>query len=118
LVGARHDDPVPGSAKVILVSRLIHDINPDVATTPLQCGIVSPEAFDAVKAADWVFGCFDGDGPRAILAELCTAYAKPYIDVASDVPEPGAYGGRVCVTNGDGCLRCLGFLDDGEVRRD
>lgn len=117
-VGARHDDPVPGSLKVDLVSRLVREINPDVEATGLEYGLVSEEAFAAVREADWVFGCFDEDGPRAILNELCAAYEKPYIDLASDVPEPGIYGGRVCVSvDGNGCLDCLGLLDRKAVRR-
>lgn len=71
-----------------------------------------------MKEADWVFGCFDHDGPRAILNELCSAYMKPYIDLASDVPEAGIYGGHVCVSiRGNGCLDCLGLLDRKAVRR-
>ena len=117
-VGARHDDPVPGSAKVAIAERLIREINPDVDVTALKVGLVTPEAFDAVKAADWVFGCFDEDGPRFILNELCAAYTKPYIDLASDVPEPGVYGGRVCISwDGNGCLHCLDLLDPEDVRR-
>jgi hypothetical protein len=65
-----------------------------------------------------VFGCLDKDGPRSILNELCAAYSKPYIDLASDVPQPGVYGGRICVAyGGDGCLSCLGQLDQSDVRR-
>jgi molybdopterin/thiamine biosynthesis adenylyltransferase len=116
-VGARHDDPVPGSRKVELAARLIREINPDVAVVPLNCGLVTPEGFAAIKEADWVFGCFDEDGPRFILNELCAAYAKPYIDLASGVPEEGAYGGRVCVVvDGNGCLSCLDQLDEKDVR--
>jgi molybdopterin/thiamine biosynthesis adenylyltransferase len=117
-IGARADDPVPGSLKVTLAHRLIAETNPDVAVTPIPHGLVSPEAFAAVKAADWVFGCFDHDGPRYVLNELCAAYAKPYIDLASDVPEPGVYGGRVCVSQqGTGCLACLDLLDLTAVNR-
>ena len=117
-IGARHDDPVPGSPKVVLAERLIHEINPDVGVTALEIGLVTVDAFDAVKAADWVFGCFDDDGPRFILNELCAAHAKPYIDLASDVAKTGEYGGRVCVAfDGDGCLHCLGQLDPEDVRR-
>lgn len=117
-VGARHTDAVPGNPKVELADRLIREINPDVESIPLRCGLVSEAAFAAVKAADWVFGCFDNDGPRAILNELSAAYARPYIDLASDVPAPGVYGGRVCVAlNGNGCLDCLNLLDRRAVRR-
>lgn len=91
-VGAKHMDPVPGSPKVTLAHRLIQEINPDVESVALRAGLVSEEAFTAVKAGDWVIGGFDDDGPRFVLNELCAAYKKPYIDMASDVPEPGIYG--------------------------
>jgi molybdopterin/thiamine biosynthesis adenylyltransferase len=117
-VGARQDDPVPGSPKVAIAGRLIREINPDIEVTALKAGLVTLEAFDAVKSADWVFGGFDEDGPRFILNELSAAYAKPYIDLASDVPEPGVYGGRVCVAwDGNACLHCLDLLDPDDVRR-
>jgi molybdopterin/thiamine biosynthesis adenylyltransferase len=116
-VGARHDDPVPGSPKVSLAARMVREINPDVGVTEIQADLVSDEAFAAVKAADWVVGGFDHDGPRHILNELCAAYGKPYIDLAADIPEPGIYGGRVCVSlDGNGCLHCLGLLDENDVR--
>jgi molybdopterin/thiamine biosynthesis adenylyltransferase len=117
LIGAKHDDAI-GSAKVDLMNRMIQEINPEVESIPLQRGVVSEEAFNAIRNVDWVFGCFDKDGPRAILNELCATYRKPYIDLASDVPEPGIYGGRVCVSvEGNGCLDCLGLLDRKAVRR-
>ena len=117
-IGARHDDPVPGSPKVQLAARLIREINPDVEAKPIQKGLVSPEAFEAVKGADWVFGCFDEDGPRFVLNELCSAYDKPYIDLASDIHEPGVYGGRICIAwDGRSCLHCLNQLDPEDVRR-
>jgi molybdopterin/thiamine biosynthesis adenylyltransferase len=117
-VGARHDDPVPGSPKAAIARRLIHEINPDVDVIALRTGLVTPEAFEVVKASDWVFGCFDEDGPRFILNELSAAYAKPYVDLASDVPEPGVYGGRVCIAwDGRSCMHCLGLLDLDDIRR-
>lgn len=117
-VGARFDDPVPGSRKVDLVCRHMNEINPEVFTEPLPYSLVSDQVFSAVRAGDWVFGCFDHDGPRAILNELCSAYDKPYIDLASDVAEDGCYGGRVCVSiGGQGCLSCLDLLDRRAVRR-
>ena len=117
-IGARNEDPVPGSPKVQLAARLIEEINPDVDAKPLQMGLVSPDAFEAVKGADWVFGCFDEDGPRFVLNELCSAYEKPYIDLASDIHKAGVYGGRVCIAwDGRSCLHCLNLLDPNDVRR-
>jgi molybdopterin/thiamine biosynthesis adenylyltransferase len=116
-IGSRNDDLVPGSPKVVLAGRLIRETNPDVGVIELQTNLVSEQAFDAIKAAAWVFGCFDDDGPRFVLNELCAAYGKPYIDLASGVPEAGAYGGRVCIAvEGEGCLHCLNQLDHRDVR--
>ena len=119
-VGARRDDPVPGSPKVELVARLIREINPGVNVVPIQADLVSEESFSLVKAADWVFGCFDDDGPRFVLNELCAAYEIPYIDLASDVytDGDGVFGGRICVSwDGQGCVTCLGELDMEDVSR-
>ena len=115
-IGARADDPVPGSPKVSLAARLIHEINPQVRTRPCESALVASDSFELIKAADWVFGCFDEDGPRFILNEICAAYGKSYVDLASDVPATGEYGGRICVSHdGDGCLHCLGLIDDEDV---
>jgi molybdopterin/thiamine biosynthesis adenylyltransferase len=117
-IGARTTDAVPGTLKVALIDRLIRETNSDVESIPIAKSLLSVEAFDAIKASDWVFGCFDDDGPRAVLNELCAAYGLPYIDLAADVPADGIYGGRVCVAiDGDGCLECLGLLDRRDVRR-
>ena len=117
-IGARHCDPVPGSPKVELAARLIAEINPGVEAKPIQKNLVTDEAFEAVKSSDWVFGCFDEDGPRFILNELCSAYEIPYIDLASDIHKAGVYGGRVCITwDGQSCLHCLNLLDPDDVRR-
>jgi molybdopterin/thiamine biosynthesis adenylyltransferase len=116
-VGARADDPVPGSLKTKLAERLIRETNPDVGVLPLAQSLVTAEAFAAIRAADWIFGCLDHDGPRFVLNEVCAAYGKAYVDLASDVIE-GAYGGRVCVADGrNGCLVCRDLLDLEDVRR-
>lgn len=115
-IGARHDDPVPGSRKVDLVERLIAGINPDILVEKVPYSLVSPQAFAAIKKSHWAIGCFDHDGPRHILNELCSAYSIPYIDLASDVLG-GAYGGHICVSHGgNGCLSCLDLLDRSVVR--
>jgi molybdopterin/thiamine biosynthesis adenylyltransferase len=117
-IGARMTDPVPGTLKVALIDRLVRETNFEVESDPVAKSLLSIEAFDAIKASDWVFGCLDDDGPRAVLNELCAAYGLPYIDLAADVPVEGVYGGRVCVAiDGQGCLDCLGLLDKRDVRR-
>ena len=79
----------------------------------------SQTAVAAVRDADYVFGCVDSDGVRFVLNETCLAYRRPLFDLASDVPEPGYYGGRIAFVDGtDGCLHCRDLLDGEEVRRD
>lgn len=117
-VGARESDPVPGSPKVELAARLVRETNSDLLVAPLHVGLVSEEAFRAVRLADYVFGCVDEEGARSILNELCALYAIPYFDLASDVLGANVYGGRLCVAwDGNGCLVCLNVLDQDDVRR-
>lgn len=117
-VGARHDDPVPGSAKVDLGERLVRLIDPSIAVTTVGERFPSSRGLDVLREAGAVFGCVDNDGARHVLNETCLAYEKPLFDLASDVPEPGHYGGRATVVCGKGgCLHCRGELDPDEVRR-
>lgn len=117
-VGVGPDDV--GRPKVELAERLAKSINPSIAVTPVSAPLQSADAFNAVQQADWVFGCLDNDGARLVLTELCAAYDRPYIDLASDVlpGEPPTYGGRVCVARGEGCPVCLGILDLKAARED
>ena len=119
-VGLRHDDPVPGMLKVDLGRRVAGEINPEVEVVPIAECLRSQTAFDAIIRSDYVFGCLDNEGARLILNELCSAYAKPYFDLASDILEDGtSYGGRVCVVREDtGCLVCYDELDTQAARID
>ena len=119
-VGLRHSDPVPGLPKVTLGRRLAEEINPQVEVVAVSNCLRSESAFEAIIRCDYVFGCLDSDGPRLILNELCSAYAKPYFDLASDIIDDGArYGGRLCVVGSDGgCLVCYDELDLAAARVD
>lgn len=116
-VGVWHDDPIPGSRKVEIAERLVSLIDPSISITTVKERFPSQRALDAVLRADFVLACVDHDGVRFVLNETCQAYEKPLIDMASDVPEPGVYGGRVTVVHEEGgCLNCRGLLDPDEVR--
>ena len=117
-VGVWHGDPMPGSSKVHLGCRLAKLIDPSVGVSVVRAKFPSDSALKALRGADYVFGCVDSDGVRFVLNEACLAYRKPLFDLASDVPEPGCYGGRVQFVGGDkGCLYCRKVLDPVEVRR-
>lgn len=119
-IGVWHTDPIPGSRKVELAKRHVNLIDPEIEVAAIDDDILSPTALEALKKADFVFGCVDDDGARFFLNEACLAYGKPLIDLASDVPEPGRFGGHVAIVTGEhGCLHCMdgGLLDPDDVRR-
>lgn len=117
-VGAMHEDPVPGSPKVNLLQRLVCGIDPAIDFTPLHKPLISEEVFQAAREADWIFGCFDDDGPRLVLNELSIAYDKKYFDLASDIIDRDNYGGRVILSSAEtGCLGCRQALDGTDTRR-
>ena len=117
-IGARHDDPIPGSSKVRLGQRLSEHIDPSINVSIISERFPSSAALKALRDSDYVFGCVDSDGVRFVLNETCLAYERPYFDLASDVPEPDCYGGRVTFVNGDnGCLYCRELLCETEVRQ-
>lgn len=120
-VTAYADDPTPGSRKVDLCERLIKRIDPTIVVRKVHASLRSSEAFEAIETADYVFGCLDNEGSRLVLTELCSAYALPYIDLASEIfpGEELIYGGRVCIAwHGNGCLVCLDQIDLQEAQRD
>ncbi|HSY92702.1 MAG TPA: ThiF family adenylyltransferase [Candidatus Binatus sp.] len=118
---ARASDIVPGTRKVDIAERLVLDIDPSIKVNKIYDSLVSERAFDSVMQSDFVFGCIDSEGIRLILTELCAAYRRPYVDIASDieVEEKPRYGGRVCIsTGGQSCLVCLGQLDVHEAQQE
>ena len=111
-VGVRHDDPVPGTLKVTVGERIVHDINPGTVVASIPEQLATESSFAAILNSDYVIGCLDNEGSRLILTELCQAYSKPYFDLASDIiAEDGVYGGRICVSwNGEGCSSAMTSL--------
>lgn len=117
-IGVWHTDPIPGSPKVEVAKRHINLIDPKINVTTIHDKILSTATLQAIKDVDYVFGCVDNDGTRFLLNEACLAYEKPLIDLASDTPEPGTFGGRISIIDGThGCLDCLKILDKNDVRR-
>ena len=121
LVGAREDDPIPGTRKVDIAERTAKAIDSSIEIEKVFDSFVSERGFDALIDADYVFGCLDSEGARLLLTELCAAYAKPYVDVSSDIlaDDPVKYGGQVCVAlSGNGCLSCMNVLDSAQAAID
>jgi len=113
-IGARHDDPIPGTLKVDIGERTVKTVDPAIVVMKVSESLVSEPGFAAVTAAQYVFGCLDSEGARLVLTELCAAYSKAYVDLSSDIlpGEPLSYGGQICIAwEGRGCLMCYGLLD-------
>ena len=114
LVGVHEDDPIPGTRKVDIAERTAKAIDSSICVNKVFDSFVGKRGFDELIGADYVFGCLDSEGARLVLTELCAAYAKPYVDVSSDIlpGDPVKYGGQVCIAwSGNGCLSCLNVLD-------
>ena len=120
-IGHRHDDPVPGTAKLSVAERMIRAVSPEAELTLVKYPLESEQAQAAISNADVVFGCLDDDGPRFLLNELCAANRKRLIDVATEIipgseREPLRYGGRIFIVwERPGCLACCDQLDMNEV---
>ena len=114
LVGAREDDSIPGTPKVDIAERTARAIDGSIVVDKVFDSFVSKRGLDVLIGADYVFGCLDSEGARLVLTELSAAYAKPYVDVSSDIVpgNPVYYGGQVCIAwSGNGCLSCMNVLD-------
>jgi len=112
LVGYRNGDKI-GTPKVQIATRNVNEINSVIKISQVVDSFISADGYDALKKANFVFGCVDNDGARLVLNEFCLAYELPLIDIASDILFDGSeYGGRiVTVVDESGCLYCAGEID-------
>lgn len=111
-IGAWHKDKL-GTPKVKLAKRHVKMIDPNIKINAINNDIISREGLEALKDADFVFGCVDKDGVRFFLNEACTAYNKPFIDLASDAPDSNRFGGHIIFVDGEhGCLHCMSEIDN------
>lgn len=121
-IGAWHTDPVPGSPKVEIAKRLVELIDPTIDVQIVPESFVSDAGYAAIRSGQYVFGCVDNEGSRLLLTEACSAHAKPYIDLATDIDpksQPMHYGGRVhFAKDAESCLVCMDVLDKSEAGRD
>ena len=112
-----HED---GETKVSIAHQLIERIDPNIMVESIPEKFSDAAALEAIKNADYVFGCVDSDGVRLGLNEFVCSEDLRLVDAASDTLADGdvlAYGGRVCcVFPETGCLVCLHVLDPNRIR--
>jgi molybdopterin-synthase adenylyltransferase len=114
VVTADDGDAAAGTLKVDAAKRRLLAINPAARVTSVPVRLNDEAAFEAIAEARVVFGCVDNDFARVQLTRICSELAIPLIDLATDVDvkaNPMTFGGRVVCCTGDGCLVCLGVLD-------
>jgi molybdopterin/thiamine biosynthesis adenylyltransferase len=115
LVGATDRDI--GAQKTDITARMISAIQPSASVTRAAREFTLEDASD-LERPNLLFGCVDGDPARLEMVRYASAYALPYIDLASDVAPGGEFGGRVVFAkDGKRCLSCLGELDQHELAR-
>jgi molybdopterin-synthase adenylyltransferase len=121
LIGAGAADADANRPKVAVAERLIKSVVPSATVELVAKSFISNEGFAAIQRADFVFGCVDRDAPRLILNELCQAYRRRYLDIATDTDESGTltYGGRLLYSvGGELCVSCKGLLNQAALRED
>lgn len=116
LVGAVLADV--GTPKVDIAARMVRAIQPEAVVRCAPQRFVADEAPAVFGGAEVLFGCVDDDRTRLEVVQHASAYALPYIDLASDVAPSGEFGGRVVFAkDGERCLSCLGELDQHALAR-
>lgn len=120
LIGATPEDVAAARPKVEIAERVIRGVATDSTVTKVEASFITEEGFSAVRQADFVFGCVDRDAARMILNEVCQAYNRPYIDIATDIDrsDPRNFGGRLVFSGKgmEGCIYCRGVLDQDAIR--
>lgn len=121
-IGARFDDPIPGTLKVDIGERIIRAVDPEAEIFKLPIELQTEQALNAIESAHVVFGCVDKEGLRFILNHFCVAFGKPLFDLATGIDadaDPLRYGGNVFVMwEPPGCMVCRGKLDMQDVNRE
>lgn len=117
LHGATRSDADAMRLKVDVAAGAIAAMGLGVRPVPIHRWVHHPEARDALKSCDVIFGCTDDHGGRMLLDRYARFYGVPVIDVGLAI-EPHAEGGfadmsaRVTVlTDGAPCLACRGVVD-------
>jgi molybdopterin/thiamine biosynthesis adenylyltransferase len=116
LIGA--SEPDVDMPKVRVAERMIREIQPTATVTSDQADFAADNALDGLEGVDVVFGCVDADPARLELVRFSSAFARPYLDLASDITPGGEFGGRIVFAKeGERCLSCLGELDQHALAR-
>lgn len=112
-----------GTPKVDVAARYIQSVAPDAKVERLRGDIIRTQAARELLEADFIFGCTDSHGSRAVLQQIAYQYLIPCIDMGTTIAASNGgvthiYGRVQLLGPGLACFTCSGLLDGNEVRRD
>lgn len=112
-----------GAAKVDVAKRLALSVLPDAQVDTDRGNITRLRAATLLKDVDFLFGCTDSHGSRAVLQQVAYQYLIPCIDLGVVIATHGLkvrhVGARIqLLAPGEGCFSCGGLLSPDAVRRD
>lgn len=115
--------PDIGRPKVDVAADAIIRIAPTAEVQRVQGNVVRAQTARALTDADFLFGCTDSHGSRAVLQQVAYQYLIPCIDMGSTITTTegtlsGVFGRVQLLAPGLACFTCSGLLDSEEVRRD
>src|SRR6266446_1564964 len=121
VVGATSSDV--GDHKVDVARRWGQRINADLKIDARRDNIINVETARSLSDVDFVFGCTDSHGSRAVLNQVAYQYLVPVIDmglviVATEKRITDIAGRVQLLAPGLACLTCANLLDAEQVRRD
>lgn len=120
LVGATFVDAQKGRLKAEVAARGMLAINPETHVQEFPCSW--QEAAEDIREADVIFACLDSYGARQDLETTARRHLIPLIDIGMDVglfgEGPSIFGQVILSLPSAPCMRCLGFLNDENLRRE
>jgi len=121
VVNAKPDDI--GKPKIDIAARYIRSITHDASVVCIQGDIIRAKVARELLNADFIFGCTDSHGSRAVIQQVSYQYLIPCIDMGTTIAVADGqithiYGRVQLLAPGLACFTCDGLLNANEVRRD
>jgi proteasome lid subunit RPN8/RPN11 len=112
-----------GHPKVDVAARYIEALTADATIARVVGDVIRIGTAKELLNADFIFGCTDSHGSRAVLQQVAYQYVIPCIDMGTTIAVTGGaithiYGRVQLLAPGLACFTCGGLLDTNEVRRD
>ncbi|OIQ80713.1 molybdopterin-synthase adenylyltransferase [mine drainage metagenome] len=112
-----------GSPKIDIAARYVQSVVPDATVARIQGDIIRARVARELLNADFIFGCTDSHGSRAVMQQVSYQYLIPCIDMGTTIAVAAdkvthIYGRVQLLAPGHACFTCDGLLNGNEVRRD